>query len=530
MDRLKKFYINGILMTAVTLAIRYISVNFNIYISNKIGAVSMGLFTLIFSVYGFALTLATSGISLATTKLVSEAMGSVKRSCGKSANSAIGAIMKKSIFFSLGISSVVAIALFIFAPFIGCGLLGDGRTVSSLKILAVSLPPIAISSSLGGYFTAIRRVHKNAIVQIFSQLLRIYLCVLLLSSTLATDMESACVAIVLGTTLSELLSFAIHFVLFLLDRRKSKNGESSAQSDTRFAKKLLGITLPVALSAYMRSALVTVEHLLIPWGLERSGSSRDISLAAYGTVHSVVFPLVLFPSAISSSFAGLLVPEISESDAFGDKARIERIVSRVLKTVLLYSVGVAAIMMCLASELGVILFPNSDSAKYIAFIAPLIPIMYLDTSVDSILKGLGYQFYSMIINIVDASLSVVLVWILLPRFGIMGYIITVYFTEIVNATLSITKLFIVTKTKVRVFDWVVKPIFCAILSTAAIRYAFSHFGVFAKGRIELFLHVALIGVIYIFFLILFRAILPRKIKRSVVNFFHSEKNSKEKSG
>ena len=75
MDRLKKFFVNGILMTAVTLAVRYISVGFNVYVTGRIGAAAMGTFTLIGGVYGFALTLATSGISLATTKLVSESLG-----------------------------------------------------------------------------------------------------------------------------------------------------------------------------------------------------------------------------------------------------------------------------------------------------------------------------------------------------------------------------------------------------------------------------------------------------------------------
>ncbi len=525
MDRLKKFYINGILMTVVTLAIRYISVNFNIYISNKIGAVSMGLFTLISSVYGFALTLATSGISLATTKLVSEAMGNADKDKSISTSKTVGAIMKKSICFSLCISSAVALALFIYAESIGMHILKDVRTISSLKILAISLPPIALSSSLCGYFTSLRRVYKNAVVQILAQLIRIYLCVVLLSSTIAHDMESACIAIVLGTTLSEIAAFAVHFVLFLIDRAREKRlSINSKKADTRFAKKLLGITLPVAFSAYMRSALVTVEHLLIPWGLERSGASRDISLTAYGTVHSIVFPLVLFPSAISSSFAGLLVPEISESNASGDKARIERIISRVLKTVLIYSIGVAAVMMCLSGEMGELLFPASDAAKYIALVSPLIPIMYLDTSVDSILKGLGYQFYSMIINIVDASLSVLLVWILLPKFGIMGYIITVYFTEIVNAACSITKLLIVTKTKVKLFDWIIKPIACAIGATALVGFLLKSFSMFASSRFGLFLHIAVIALVYLFFLVVCRAISPKEIKRSVINFLRTTKN------
>ena len=517
MDRLKRFFINGILMTAVALAVRYVAVSFNVYIANRIGAVAMGLFTLISSVYGFALTLATSGISLATTKLVSEALGLGTTRKGYATEATVRGIMKKSLLFAFCVSFVTAIGLFSLSGVIGERLLGARETVFPLKILALSLPPIALSSSLSGYFTAIRRVHKNATVQVISQALRIYLCVVLLGYVIIDDMQSACVVLVLGTTLAEIVAFSVHGLLYLWERRGKKDG--AARPDNALVRRLLPITVPTALSAYMRSALVTVEHLLIPYGLEKSGASRDISLAAYGTVHSVVFPLVLFPSAISSAFAGLLVPEVSESDAARDKARIERIVCRVLKTVLLYSVGVAGVMICLAGELGSVLLEASDTAKYIAIIAPLIPIMYLDTSVDSILKGLGHQLYSMIVNIADASLSVVLVWILLPRLGIMGYMITVYFTEIVNAALSIVKLLSVTHVKVRLLDWIVKPLVCIISATLITDRMLTAFSSGPLSRTEVFGHIALICIIYAALLFLCKALSFKKIKRSVVNFF-----------
>ena len=517
MDRLKKFFLNGILMTLVALLVRYVSVGFNVYLSNKIGTVAMGLFTLISSVYGFALTLATSGISLATTRLVSEALGIGTLKKDISTKATVSAIMKKSIFFSLSISSFAAILLFLLSEPIGIKLLGDARTVSSLKILAFSLPPIALSSSLGGYFGALRRVYKNAIVQILGQAIRIFLSVILLSSITATDMESACVAIVTAIVISETSCFLIHMFLFLTEQKKDDKS-SNKKPYSALPKKLIPITLPVAFSAYMRSALVTIEHLLIPWGLERSGASRDISLSAYGTLHSLVFPLVLFPSAISSSFAGLLVPEISESNAAGDSERIERIVCRVLKTVIIYSIGTAGIMMCLSSELGNVLFRETDSATFILMIAPLVPVMYLDTSVDSILKGLGYQFYTMVVNIVDASLSVLLVWILLPRFGIAGYVMTVYFTEIVNATLSITKLLCVTKVRVRIFDWIVKPLFSVVISTAAVGYILRLAGAFASSKIEIALHVCFIAFTYFFMLLITRTLSPKKLTRSIKGF------------
>ena len=75
MNTFGRFIVNGSLMTIVTLLLRAVSVIFNVYISNTIGGEGLGLFTLITTVYGFALTIATSGINLATTRLVSESLG-----------------------------------------------------------------------------------------------------------------------------------------------------------------------------------------------------------------------------------------------------------------------------------------------------------------------------------------------------------------------------------------------------------------------------------------------------------------------
>lgn len=51
---------------------RAITMFFNVYISNKIGAQAIGVYQLIMSVYLFAITLANSGIHLAVTRIVSE--------------------------------------------------------------------------------------------------------------------------------------------------------------------------------------------------------------------------------------------------------------------------------------------------------------------------------------------------------------------------------------------------------------------------------------------------------------------------
>ena len=129
-------------------------------------------------------------------------------------------------------------------------------------------------------------------------------------------------------------------------------------------------------------------------------------------------------------------------------------------------------------------------------LAPLIPVMYLDTAVDSLLKGLGEQVYTMWVNIADASLSVILVALLLPKMGINGYIITVYFTEIINATLSITRLLSKCEIRPRIFLWIGRPLLCIIGATRVTHY-------FTKTlSCNVWLHIVIASIIYVVFMIL----------------------------
>ena len=493
MKKVKQFIVNGLLLTVVSLVMRSVAVSFQVYLSNKIGAAAMGLFTLISTVYGFAITVATSGIQFATTRMVAEAMGEREDENGAS----IGCILRKCILYALCFSVGSGLVLYIFSPTIGVYLLSDVRTVLPLKILAFTLPPIALSAVMNGYFTAVRRVYKNATVQVLGEGIRITLCVILLGLLLPNDVEYAALAVILGGALAEISSFVIHALLFLWERSRAKKERISCMEGERIRKKLLHIALPMAFSAYVRSALVTIEHLLIPWGLQQNGRSRDAALASYGRVHSMVFPLILFPSALSSSFAGLLIPEVAEARAAGDNAAIERTINRVMEAVLTYAIGVAGIIMCFSYELGDTVYPGNGTGRYILMLAPLIPVMYMDTSVDAILKGLGQQVYHMSVNIADATLSIILVVLLLPRFGILGYVLTVYFTEIINFAFSLGRLLVVAKVKPRIGRWVFFPLLCVILATTAVRYCLTSFGVFETAAPRTSAHIFCAGVLYV---------------------------------
>ena len=71
-EKSKLFLINGTILTLTALFMRFVTLIFNIYISNKIGSEAVGIFSLVMAVYLFFITVATSGLNIAVTCIVSE--------------------------------------------------------------------------------------------------------------------------------------------------------------------------------------------------------------------------------------------------------------------------------------------------------------------------------------------------------------------------------------------------------------------------------------------------------------------------
>lgn len=471
---------------------RFVGVTFNVYITGKIGAAGMGLYSLIMSVGGFAITFAVSGVNLAATKLTAEALGHDSPASVRSA-------MKRCICYSLMFGITAQILLLLLSEPISLKLLCDKRSIVPLRILSVSLPFISLSSALNGYFTAVRRVLKSASAQIFEQFVFISVTVYTLGRLAPKGTEYACIAIIGGATIAEFLSLAYSILMYRLDLKK--HNKNTGIIEKNLTRRLLNISIPVALSTYVRSGLLTVEHLLIPYGLKKSGSSSDKALAAYGTLHGMVMPVILFPHAFLGAFSGLLVPELAESSARGENARINNIVTRVFQITLAFSVGVSGIMLCYSYEIGNAIYKSAEASDFIRLMAPLIPVMYLDNVVDGMLKGLGEQLYSMRVNIVDSFLSVILVYLMLPHWGIYGYIIIIYVMEIINASLSICRLLRRTDINVQLIKWLAKPLLCIIGATSCTRMimSVSQMQVF-NYNILLVLNISITVIIYIAFL------------------------------
>lgn len=413
-------------MTAVNLIMRSASVGFNAYLTSKIGSAGMGLFQLVITVYSLAVTFSCAGIKLAATRIIVESEANGKNDIRKT--------LKKCLIYAFICGSAVGLILYMFSDFISIRWLSSAQTASLLRILSGSLPFVAMSAALGGYFTAREQIPQYSTVQMLEQGIKIIITVFLLNRFSAQKSINLAIAIVMGMTAAEVASFSMSYTL--------KSITAPLKTDKNAAKlgEILRIAIPDASGTSMRSILLTIEHLLIPKGFEKSGEGSAAALSAYGNIHGMALPVLLYPSAVISSLSSLMVPDLARKNELGDKDGINRTVEKNLLRTLLFSLACALVFAFFAPALSNAVYKSNEAVMYIRILSPLVPIMYMDTVTDGMLKGLDQQLYSMRYNIIDSALCVGMVYFLLPKYSVKGYIFILYASEIINFYLSFNRL------------------------------------------------------------------------------------------
>lgn len=175
MKTIKIFIFNTFILLISSVILQVITSFFNIYISNTIGEEAVGVFSLVMSVYMFGITLASAGMNIASTRVIAEELA---------CKNEIGAkkVAKRCVFLSLIFGTCASFIFFILADFITISCLHNRISKNVIYLICIALPFIAMSSAINGYFTAVRRVYKNAFAKFGEEFIKIACTALLLKS------------------------------------------------------------------------------------------------------------------------------------------------------------------------------------------------------------------------------------------------------------------------------------------------------------------------------------------------------------
>lgn len=439
----------AILLTAANFLMRLISIAFNVFLSSRIGASGLGLLQLISTIGVFAFLVGTSGIRVAAMCLSAEEFGH-KRLGG--VRLAVSCCLRAGLLISCTAGTI----LFFSAGVIAQTLLHDADATLSLKIMAVFLPFSCISGILSGYFTACAKIRKLVTMQLLQHIFSLLLTAGILLIRSDSSLEHSCAAIIFGSSAG-----TVFYVLVLYLRyRRDMQRVSRPKQPLHIRKRLVQLCVPIALNDYLRSGLNTAEQLLIPYGLAQYALSGTQAMENYGTIHAMVFPILMFPATILYSVSDLLVPELSRSRVSGKQHRISDLADKCLRMTFLFAAAVAGFFFVSADSLGMMIYNSESAGRFLRVFAPMVLMLYTDAITDGMLKGLAEQVSSVRYNSLTSFLDVAFLYVLLPRWGLSGYVFSFAVTHAINLFLSLRKLLIVSRHAIRERDFL-HPLLCA---------------------------------------------------------------------
>ena len=347
--------------------------------------------------------------------------------------------MKKCLYITLITSISTSFIFWVNTDFIVEKCLQNKVSSSVVHLVCLALPLIAMSSAISGYFAGVRRIYKNAIGQFIEHTSKVIITSIIVNIYLPYGIDYACFALILGDLFSELVSFCYIYIVYMLDKRKYSNMPELAKHKS-YTYRIIRISIPIAITSYIRSGLSTFKQLIIPSSLEKSGINSKESLSKYGIINGMALPIIMFPDILVKSFASLLIPEFARYNAKKDYKRIKQ-----MTTILLFLIGSAAIgltfiLFIFSNFLAEFIYKDLSIGYFIKILAPLATFIYVDTVVDAILRGLDAQVGVMIINILDLLLSTSFIYFCVPKLGLVGYLISIYMSEVLNFIVSLFQL------------------------------------------------------------------------------------------
>lgn len=409
---------------------RFIGFFYRIFLSHTFGEEGVGLYQLIFPIFALGFSFTTAGIEIALARVVAQ-----KTSLHKH-HEALQTLFI-GLVISVSLSVLVTLSIQPGAVWIAEEILGDIRCANLLITLSYAFPFASVHSCISGYYLGLKQTKIPAMSQLIEQAVRV-LSVYIVSMIFLKQNHALPVSVaVLGLVFGEIAS-SLHCVLTLSRQQMNIYKESFPLGKYwSQAKELVSLSLPLTASRVLLNILQSIEAVSIPGCLILFGLKSSDALSIYGVLMGMAMPCILFPSAITSSISTMLLPTIAEIQTKNDKQELSVLIKKVNTYVFLLGCFCTAGFLITGNMMGQILFHSETAGKFIIILAWICPFLYSNSTLFSILNGLGKTTSSLLINIAGLLIRIVSVFVLIPAFGIIGYLWGLLASQLVITLLSL---------------------------------------------------------------------------------------------
>ncbi len=423
-ERKEDSFVKGAIILAVSsILVKVIGAVFRIPLTNLVGDYSMGLYSVAYRYYSIFLTIATAGIPIAISKMVSES-----RALGRGVETKN--IFRNAMYICSAIGLIGAILLFFFCDNLALST-NDINAAASIKALSPAVFFMAVTAAFRGYFQG----HKNMVPTGVSQIIEAAsrLCFglafawILLRGGFAEKYVS--VGAISGVTIGTVLSAGFMLAVYLRNKRtrgEVLGGTQESRKDSELIGALLLIAIPVTIGSLVMNVTSFVDMFLITNRLASLGYESKTTTSLYGIYESMALPIFNMIPSVIISLNTSVTPAISSAYAVRDMKTLNKTLLSALRIVIIFTLPAAVGITALANPILSVLYSSETGIETAAPVLAILGIASFFLCASSLtstaMQALGYAGIPVLTMLAGAAVKIALNYFLIavPGIELMG--------------------------------------------------------------------------------------------------------------
>lgn len=525
----KSFVYGAIILGVASILCKVIGAIFRVPLTYLIGVDGVGIYQLVFPVYALFLILASSGVPVSISKIISREYSNKNYANIK-------------IVFKSALKLMIILGLFFsFLIFLLSIPLSYFQNNSQMYILYLALAPSllfsTILSAFRGYFQGFEIMQYSAISQIIEQLFKLIFGLLLAYVFMPYGTIYGVLGAIIGISISEFFAFLYLLILYKTKKIKldySKN-TSKIYTNKESIKLVIKEAIPITLSSIIIPITSVIDSLIIIKLLNKVGYSFNIASSLYGLDSGVVASLINLPSVIAVSIAISLMPSISSSFALKDTKNVENKTKLALKLIWYFTLPCVLIFFLYSTEICSFLYGNLNSNLFnqlqtASLMLKLSSFSIIYISINQILtislQAVNKSYTPVVVVLITSILKIVLTVVLvlnddLTIYGlVISDVITTGLTCLINLIFMKKYINITYKFKEIVLVPIIS-IFVMAISLFLFKYIIFSAGI---GKLSTIISLVVSFILYLLFVLLLKGFNTRELsKTKLLKFLNRKK-------
>jgi stage V sporulation protein B len=497
----QSFIIGALILVIAGFINRIIGFAYRVVIIRILGAEGIGLYEMVFPVYIMILVLATAGIPLAISKLVSARIAK---------NDSAGAykIFKIALLFLFCSGLLFSVGLYFLLPFLMKIAFTDPRVEIILQTMIPAIFFISVSSAFRGYFQGLQQMMPTALTQTIEQITRVLIGLYFARYLLPYGLEYGVTGLALGMVLGEFMGLVVMLIIFLRKKRRLLITSKPSLPTLNILTDLFSLSIPITLTRAFATIILALEAIILPQRLMATGITLQETATIYGQYSGMALPLLVLPTIMTISLAITLVPAISEAAAQKNYFAISSRIHKSVQLTILLGIPSSIVFYFWGPELTLLLFNNKEAGYILKILALGSIFLYLQQTTSGILQGLGQVKAILINSVVGGLIRLGGIYFLaaIPSYGITGALLAVNTSFVAMAVLNNISIAKVTGIRIELKNNIFKPFLCGILTAFFAKGMISNVINLENNVLNLLVTIILTLAIYFCFLLLFNVI------------------------